>query len=507
MDAEVQVVERESPYDADVPVGSFDPSKMLERSQSDAALTTFMPQLMRDGMQNAVSLDNLDEDGEGGGEGKVSECSKVYFDLSKLDCGDADSTVPPEFKLRLKLGKSLETIPQDEELKIPGQQYNSLSVSTENLDADRSDTELSLSEDEMGGSSFYTKYPLRIPQTPVQDHISWQYKNNLKLSYQRYSQTLEDHIRALKTADMAGECVHFKHIQTLMRESWAVPVYGRDLAYGLCDILRLEGVLDLLVKNCNTENKELLETSVSLLELIMSTRNRERVTKVGLEYLVNMAHKAIGNKKLSKITTGLMESIFKVSEETSAKVITLGGLDVILYWCRSKDIEVLRHCAKAIANLSLFGGGENQEEMANKKVPEWLFPLAFMEDNHVRYYACLAIAVLVANKEIEAAVIKSGTLDLVIPFLNSTKPSTFAKSDFSHKQGRDKMWLKRLIPLLSSRREEAQALGAFHFAMEAGIKAEQGQQEVCTINVLKFCKMKDKKSVGISSIELHQVPK
>ncbi|KAL5017129.1 hypothetical protein ScPMuIL_006718 [Solemya velum] len=477
MDAEVRVeaTEHESPYDTDIPVDDFDPSKMLERSQSDASLTKLTPNLMIEGMQNAVSLDNLDEDGEGGGEGKVSECSKVYFDLSKLGCGDSDLGVPPEFKLRLKLGKSLETIPQDEELKIP-QQHNNFSVSSENLDA-TSDTELSLSEDEMGGSSFYTKYPLRIPQTPVQDHISWQYKNNLKLSYQRFSQTLEEHIRALKTADVAGECMHFKHVQALMKESWSVPVYGRDLAYGLCDILRLEGVLDLLAKNCNTENKELLESSVSLLELIMSTRNRERVTKVGLEYLVNMAHKAIGNKKLSKITTGLMESIFKVSEETSAKAITLGGLDVILYWCRSKDIEVLRHCAKAIANLSLFGGADNQEEMANKKVPEWLFPLAFMEDNHVRYYACLAIAVLVANKEIEAAVIKSGTLELVIPFLNSTKPSTFAKSDFSHKQGRDKMWLKRLIPLLSSRREEAQALGAFHFAMEAGIKAEQGQQE------------------------------
>ena len=47
------------------------------------------------------------------------------------------------------------------------------------------------------------------------------------------------------------------------------------------------------------------------------------------------------------------------------------------------------------------------------QVPEWLFPLAFSDDNSIRYYACLAISALVANKELEASVIKSGTLELV----------------------------------------------------------------------------------------------
>jgi hypothetical protein len=52
---------------------------------------------------------------------------------------------------------------------------------------------------------------------------------------------------------------------------------------------------------------------------------------------------------------------------------------------RSSDVGVLRRCAKAISNLSLFGGAENQEEMASHNVPEWLFPLAFMEDDNIRY--------------------------------------------------------------------------------------------------------------------------
>jgi hypothetical protein len=45
--------------------------------------------------------------------------------------------------------------------------------------------------------------------------------------------------------------------------------------------------------------------------------------------------------------------------------------------------------------------------MIKRKVHLWLFPLAFHHDNSIKYYACLAIAVLVANKEIEAQIIKS----------------------------------------------------------------------------------------------------
>ena len=45
-------------------------------------------------------------------------------------------------------------------------------------------------------------------------------------------------------------------------------------------------------------------------------------------------------------------------------------------------------------------------------------------------------------------------------------------------QGQSKEWLRRLVPLLLSKRTEAQSLAAFHFAMEAGIKLGQGHKEV-----------------------------
>lgn len=98
--------------------------------------------------------------------------------------------------------------------------------------------------------------------------------------------------------------------------------------------------------------------------------------------------------------------------------------------------------------------------------------------NIYRYYACLAICALVSNKEIEAAVIKSGTLSLVEPFLLAHKPSDFADSDYRHNQGRPREWLEKLLPMLSAKRREPRSMAAFHFAMEAGIKKDQDQLEV-----------------------------
>lgn len=178
---------------------------------------------------------------------------------------------------------------------------------------------------------------------------------------------------------------------------------------------------------------------------------------------------------------GILEHLFKHSEMTCSDVIKLGGLDVLLYECRRRDIATLRHCAGALANLSLYGGAENQELMIKRNVPTWLFTLAFNTDDNIKYYAFLAIAVLVANKEIEAAVLKSETLDLIDPFVTTHTPSEFAKSNLAHAHGQSHHWLERLVPVLSSIREEACNLAAFHFCMEAGIKKQQGKTGIFSV--------------------------
>ncbi|XP_058796910.1 NAD(+) hydrolase sarm1 isoform X2 [Phymastichus coffea] len=270
-------------------------------------------------------------------------------------------------------------------------------------------------------------------------------------------------------------------VNEIIRKAWAVPTYGHELGYSLCNTLRLGGGLDILMFNCISNDSKLQFSSARLLEQCLTTENRAYVVDNGLEKVVNVAcmcTKNINSVEHSRVGTGILEHLFKHNEGTCSDVIRLGGLDAVLFECRKNDVETLRHCAGALANLSLYGGAENQEAMIKRKVPMWLFPLAFHNDDNIKYYACLAIAVLVANKEIEAAVLKSGTLDLVEPFVTSHNPFEFAKSNLAHAHGQSKNWLERLVPVLSSKREEARNLAAFHFCMEAGIKKQQGNTEI-----------------------------
>ncbi|KAK5645306.1 hypothetical protein RI129_006606 [Pyrocoelia pectoralis] len=270
-------------------------------------------------------------------------------------------------------------------------------------------------------------------------------------------------------------------INEVIQKSWAVPTYGHELGYSLCNTLRNCGGLDLIMTNCITSDEELQFSSARLLEQCLTTENRAHVVSHGLDKVVNVACMCTRHSNSvahARVGTGILEHLFKHSEETCSDVIRLGGLDALLFECRKSDVETLRHCAGALANLSLYGGAENQEAMIKRKVPMWLFPLAFHTDDNIKYYACLAITVLVANAEIESEVLQSGTLGLVEPFVTSHNPSEFARSNLAHAHGQSKTWLKHLVPVLSSKREEARNLAAFHFCMEAGIKKQQGNTNI-----------------------------
>ncbi|KAM3963160.1 LOW QUALITY PROTEIN: sterile alpha and armadillo motif [Aphomia sociella] len=309
-------------------------------------------------------------------------------------------------------------------------------------------------------------------------------QGDVELAIKKYSSRMNAFITSIKKnqIDMKSASLHFDKLNEMLRRAWAVPTHGHELGYSLCNALRVSGGLDILMANClEGHNPDLQYSSAKLLEQCLTTENRAHVVENGLEKVVNVACVCTKNSNSvdhARIGTGILEHLFKHSESTCSDVINLGGLDAILFECRKNDVETLRHCATALANLSLYGGAENQEAMIKRKVPMWLFPLAFHNDDNIKYYACLAIAVLVANKEIEAAVLKSGTLDLVEPFVTSHNPSEFARSNLAHAHGQSKHWLQRLVPVLSSKREEARNLAAFHFCMEAGIKKQQGKTEI-----------------------------
>ncbi|XP_017842312.2 sterile alpha and TIR motif-containing protein 1 isoform X1 [Drosophila busckii] len=313
-------------------------------------------------------------------------------------------------------------------------------------------------------------------------------QQEIEQAINKYSNVLTSFVSTLQDDDSSSlvasggekKSHYLQKINEVIRRAWAVPTHGHELGYSLCNSLRQSGGLDLLMKNCVQHNMDLQFSSAQLLEQCLTTENRSHVVDNGLDKVVNVACVCTkeSNMEHSRVGTGILEHLFKHSEGTCSDVIRLGGLDALLFKCRTSDVETLRHCASALVNLSLYGGAENQEEMIVRKVPMWLFPLAFHNDDNIKYYACLAIAVLVANKEIEAEVLKSGCLDLVEPFVTTHDPYEFAKSNLAHAHGQSKHWLERLVPVLSSNREEARNLAAFHFCMEAGIKRKQGNTDI-----------------------------
>ncbi|ENN73213.1 hypothetical protein YQE_10164, partial [Dendroctonus ponderosae] len=264
----------------------------------------------------------------------------------------------------------------------------------------------------------------------------------------KYTAYLEASVKCIQRPEAAAPQLLSK-INDVVRKAWAVPTYGHELGYSLCNALRKCGGLDLLMANCTRQEADVQFNSAKLLEQCLTTENRAHVVEHGLDKVVHVAcvcTRQTNSAEHSRVGTGILEHLFKHSEETCSDVVRLGGLDALLFECRKSDVETLRHCAGALANLSLYGGAENQEAMIKRKVPMWLFPLAFHNDDHIKYYACLAITVLVANAEIEADVIQSGTLDLVEPFVTTHNPSEFARSNLAHAHGQSKTWLKHLVP-------------------------------------------------------------
>uniref|UniRef100_A0A8C3PLA8 NAD(+) hydrolase SARM1 n=1 Tax=Calidris pygmaea TaxID=425635 RepID=A0A8C3PLA8_9CHAR len=267
----------------------------------------------------------------------------------------------------------------------------------------------------------------------------------------------------------------------LVEEAWGMPTVGRDVAKVLCDVIRLEGGLDLLLNLLYTAELETKCQAGKLLEQILVAENRDRIARIGLGVILNLA-KERDIPQLAQSVSGILEHMFKHTEETCFQLISDGGLDAILYWCRWTDPIVLRHCAMALANCAMYGGQANQRLMIEKRTAEWLFPLVFSRDDElIRLHACLAITVLATNKEIEKEVERSGTLALVEPFIASLDPEKFAcemlgSSDNS--QGRTAEDLQRLVPLLDSSRLEAQCIAAFYLCTEAAIKTRQKKTKI-----------------------------
>lgn len=177
----------------------------------------------------------------------------------------------------------------------------------------------------------------------------------------------------------------------------------------MCEELRKLGGLDLLLNNFSSQKDEVRVASARVLEQSLTPENCNYVVEKGIDCLDRIVKvaTALCEEEDASVGTGILKQLFRHSESTCTDVLRLQGLEKVTGECRRTDVETLRNCAGALVNLSLYGGPENQEAMIKKRVHMWLFPLAFNGDDAVKYSACLAISVLVTNKEIEAQIIKT----------------------------------------------------------------------------------------------------
>ena len=242
-----------------------------------------------------------------------------------------------------------------------------------------------------------------------------------------------------------------------------------------------------MLQLCSTTENSLQLSIARALDQIMVSANRQFiVTHHCFDSVITMIMKQACREtslEAMRCGTGILENLFKISNEICLRLIHCGALERIIYACRSSDPTVLQHCAAALANCAMYGDHKVHSQMVAKHADHWLFPLAFSDDNVVKYYALLAICFLAADVHLVKRVAQSGTLDLVLPFLNKQDPEEFAQSCPNHAHGRSAEWLKQLVSLLLCESEEARSLTAFHFAMEAGIKKKQLRLHV---SCLKF---------------------
>ncbi|XP_036419754.1 NAD(+) hydrolase SARM1 [Colossoma macropomum] len=303
-------------------------------------------------------------------------------------------------------------------------------------------------------------------------------------------------MRTLRSAKDTGELGETRRAIAetfqLVEEAWVLPTVGRQVAEEICNRIRLDGGLELLLQLLQTPAVEIKYESAKLLEQILISENRDYVARMGLGVILNLTRE-LEDAQLARSISGILEHMFKHTEETSTQLISNGALDALLFWCRGTDPTVLRHCAVALANCAMYGGHCCQRLMIEKQAAEWLFPLAFSkEDELIRFCACLAVAVLAANREVEKEVVKSGTLELVEPFIASLDPDEFARSlqdSADSVQGRTAADLQHLLPLLDGTRLEGNCIAAFYLCVETSIKSRQRNtkifQEIGAVQSLK----------------------
>ncbi len=159
-------------------------------------------------------------------------------------------------------------------------------------------------------------------------------QKDVEMVISKYTGHLSNQIKSIARNDSNKKPQNaLDKINELIRRAWAIPTHGHELGASLCNSLRVNGGLDLLMRNCTEGDKDLQFSSARLLEQCLTTENRSHVVENGLDKVVNVACICTRNTTIdhSRVGTGILEHLFKHSEGTCSDVIRLGGLDSVLF--------------------------------------------------------------------------------------------------------------------------------------------------------------------------------
>lgn len=113
------------------------------------------------------------------------------------------------------------------------------------------------------------------PGGQCQGEVSPGLSSNVQAALHRILPDLHQAISATKQATGPRDLqCGMAQILTLVEEAWVMPTVGREVAKGLCDGIRLEGGLDLLLSLLQSADLETKCQAGKLLEQILVAENR-----------------------------------------------------------------------------------------------------------------------------------------------------------------------------------------------------------------------------------------
>ena len=104
----------------------------------------------------------------------------------------------------------------------------------------------------------------------------------------KYSGVMSSCVEKLKHMEQRSMPSFLERVNEMVRKAWTVPSHGHILGNSLCNVLRNNGGLDILMDNCVSGDEALQLSSARLLEQCLTHENRGYVVERGLEKVLEL---------------------------------------------------------------------------------------------------------------------------------------------------------------------------------------------------------------------------